>query len=504
MPQVIDVPNYGKVEFPDGMSDSDIVAAIKKTSLDYRKADKSGQYEQTAKDSSATQNLLAGIGGSLYGMYLGGKQLLGQVSEKEIQDHKDAMKGLGSTTSGTIGQFAGAAIPAAATIAIPGVNTVTGSALVGAGLGALEPVSGNESRLQNMAIGGAVGGIGQGVANAMGRLNKPVQSALTPEKEALAQRAAQEGIPLNVAQQTGSRPLQIIDSVLDNMPLTSDKNLALKDSARQKFNAAVGRTFGADEARLSPEVIQSARDRIGQQFTDLSSRNTLKVDNQAMQSLADLSANLGKYDTPEVARIASNYIDDLLAKTNNGEIAGEAYRKFDSELGRKIRSTSNGDLRNALGEIQQTVRQAMDRSVSAEDSSAWREARRQYASLMDVAPIAAKDVEGNVSPKLLWNKVNQKKGNLRDIAEVGRAFVNDVPDSGTAQRAFYQRLIENPLTALWSQGIGGISMPLQAALNSSAGKSYLTKGLLDISPVAGQLGRGVSLGVPLGLLQVSQ
>ena len=37
MAQLIDVPNYGQVEFPDDMSDDDIVAAIKKNAMGYKK-----------------------------------------------------------------------------------------------------------------------------------------------------------------------------------------------------------------------------------------------------------------------------------------------------------------------------------------------------------------------------------------------------------------------------------------------------------------------------------
>jgi len=465
---------------------------------------KSDPFAEVAHEQSPIQNFVAGMGGSMKGLYLGGKQMLGMADQAEIDDHKNAMKGLGTTASGTAGQFAGAAVPAAATIAIPGANSLTGAALTGVAMGALEPTSKDESRLQNAAIGGVAGVAGQKIANAIGRVNRPVQSTLTPEKQALAQRAEQMGIPLNVAQQTGSRPLQIIDSVLDNMPLTADRQAVVKDAARQKFNAAVGKTFGSDEGRLTPDVIQAARDRIGGQFTDLANRNTLKIDNQAVQGLADLTDNLSRFDTPEVSKIAQNYIDDLLSKSQNGEISGEAYRKFDSALGRKIRSASNGDLRHALGQLQSTVRDTMDRSISSADSEAWKQARRQYANLMDVAPIAAKDVEGNVSAKLLWNKTNQKRGALKDVAEVGKAFVNDIPDSGTAQRTFYQRMIENPLTALWQQGVGGMSLPLQSALNSQAGQKYFTQGLLGVNPAVAQVGKSAVIATPIGLLQISE
>ena len=493
----------GRFEVPDGTTPEQAQAMIAQSLGDQKPQPSS--YEKTAQESSAMDNLLAGAGGSMHGLYLGAKQLLGQATPEEVANHKAAMKGLGSTTSGTIGQFVGAAAPAAATALIPGVNTLTGASLMGAGLGALEPVGPDESRLTNMAIGGAAGAAGQKVAQALGRINRPVQSTLTPEKQILAARAAQEGIPLNVAQATGSKPLKIIDSVLDNMPLTADKQSAVKDAARQKFNAAVGRTFGADEPRLSQGVMQTAKRNLGQKFTDLAQRNKLKLDNEAMQSLATISDDLTKFDTPDIARIGNNFIDDLLQKSQNGVIEGEAYRKFDSALGRRMRSTTNGDMRHALGRIQETVREAMDRSITQKDQMAWRGTRKQYANMKAVEGVVAKDVEGNVSPKLLWNAVNQRNGgDLRDIAEVGKAFVNDIPDSGTAQRAFYQRMIENPLTAVWQQGIGGLGMPLQAALNSQAGQRYFSKGLLDVSPEMARLGTAGMMGVPFGLLEFSK
>jgi hypothetical protein len=44
MPQVIEVPNYGQVEFPDDMTDDQIVAAIKKTSMGYKAEKKTGFF----------------------------------------------------------------------------------------------------------------------------------------------------------------------------------------------------------------------------------------------------------------------------------------------------------------------------------------------------------------------------------------------------------------------------------------------------------------------------
>src|SRR5690606_25334295 len=49
------------------------------------------------------------------------------------------------------------------TMAIPGANTVAGAALVGGGLGAMQPTGKDESAVENAAIGAAPGGASQHV-----------------------------------------------------------------------------------------------------------------------------------------------------------------------------------------------------------------------------------------------------------------------------------------------------------------------------------------------------
>lgn len=70
MAQLIDVPNYGQVEFPDGMSDADIVSAIKKNAMGYKVG--AGNTAQESK-----QGTLANIGlGALKGASDIGRTLL--------------------------------------------------------------------------------------------------------------------------------------------------------------------------------------------------------------------------------------------------------------------------------------------------------------------------------------------------------------------------------------------------------------------------------------------
>ena len=80
MPQIIDVPNQGLVEFPDGMSDADIVKAIKRTSMDYAKPQKVDPTE----GMSTGQKLLAGVGKGFVDVGRGIGQRLGLVEQESI------------------------------------------------------------------------------------------------------------------------------------------------------------------------------------------------------------------------------------------------------------------------------------------------------------------------------------------------------------------------------------------------------------------------------------
>ena len=61
------------------------------------------------------------------------------------------------TRGGMAGNVAGNLAVMAPVALIPGVNTITGGTLVGAGAGAIQPVGTKDSRTQNMVVGGATG-----------------------------------------------------------------------------------------------------------------------------------------------------------------------------------------------------------------------------------------------------------------------------------------------------------------------------------------------------------
>lgn len=346
---------------------------------------------------------------------------------------------------------------------------------------------------------------------ALGRVVSPTRPGpVSPELQRLAQVAQAEGIPLTPAQRTGSRALHNVEEAFASMPFTSGREGRRRDEAAQAFNRAVMGKAGIEgETRATPEVLNEARNRLGQQFTELSSRNSLNADQTLVADMTRHLDTARRYLPADIRGPVVNRVEDALRvmTQNGGAMPGHAYREMDSALGRQMRTTSNGDLRSALGEVRDTLRSAMDRNISPEDSASWHEVRREYANLMNVARTmdrpSAQSAAGNISPAGLGQSLRQGlgggqgyafgRGDMNDLARVGQAFLKpQIPNSGTTERAIMARILTgapistgagaaamgaDPGIALGAGAIGTAALALpraaQAAYYSRLGQGYM-------------------------------
>lgn len=390
-------------------------------------------------------------------------------------------------------------------MAIPGA-TLPRMVAAGALPGLMEYGSA-EDRATRGAAGAAGGLLGYGVGKTLGKINNPFSSVDDPLRNEMVQKAEQYGIPLSAAQKTGNTALKWIDSALDNLPFTADRQAVQKGAQQKAFNRAAGDMVGANADNLTPEVLNGVKQELGAGFNDLSARNRLNFTSDTLQKVADAKMNLQKFETGDVQRIATNHLDDILNKVEpDGTISGEAYRKWDSAISKQIRGTSNGDLRNALNESRDIMRNAMDDSISSGDQAAWRDLRKKYAQTQILADVTKNTAEGDVSPAGLLQAVNRQSknakfnggGDLGELARVGKSTLQKLPDSGTAQRNFYMNALTggvlgsvglgsmagllSPSTAIGAAASVGIPLAVQKAMWGGPGSKWITNGLLDISP----------------------
>jgi hypothetical protein len=135
------------------------------------------------------------------------------------------------------------------------------------------------------------------------------------------------------------------------------------------------------------------------------------------------------------------------------QLPGNLYKAYDSNLG-KLAKSSSGTLGDVLGDLRGVLREAMDRSIKPEDAARWATARKQYLNLQTVADAAKNQtgvIEDSLSPARLLQAVNAAQKNAKfgsgnDLAELAqfakKTLPDKIPNSGTAQRLFYQKLLQ--------------------------------------------------------------
>jgi len=284
------------------------------------------------------------------------RQLAGEEGiQQEIDQAKELEAPLMRTGAGMAGNIAGNAAMFAPTAFIPGVNTYTGAAALGTGLGAMQPVATGDSRGANALLGGGAGVAGQAAGNALGRLLRPVASKLGPEEATLAAAAQREGIPLTAGQATGSRPLQITESVMENLPMTSGSQLAGREAQQRAFTAAALRRAGMAGDSAQAGALLAQKNALGGQIGDIAKRNALAFDDPLTSKIVNILDDAQTHLPPDQVKKVAGTVDQIMSQVEqSGSMLGTNYqgwreplRALASEGGATGRIYSN--LRKALG-----------------------------------------------------------------------------------------------------------------------------------------------------------
>lgn len=353
-------------------------------------------------------------------------------------------------------------------------------------------------------------------AAAGGRLITPIRPPPNAAREALVRAAEREGIPVTAGQATGNAFLRNVESQLEQLPLTSGPARGAREAQQAAFTRAALQRAGTSADNAGPEVLNQTRQRIGGVFNDLTARNNLNLDDVALSQFARVENDLTQNALPEVARIANNRMQQVInAAGADGQVPGTFYRQMDSAIGRQMRETGNGDLRTALGQVRDALREAMDRSISPADSAAWAQARRQYANFAALRQVmggaGAGVAEGQISPLALRGALDRStgrgyaegRGDLNELARIGQSIVRAPNDSGTAGRTLAQNVLTGSIPAtggvlgtMLGGPVGGVvgagaslALPrlVQAMMNSAAGQAYLRNQVVRNPQMTGPL-----------------
>lgn len=464
------------IDGPEGATREQVIAKIQERLSSTQQQPQVDPYTAQAQKQTIGQNLLAGIGGGMTGLYLGAKQMLGKATPEEIQQHQEAMKGLRSTTAGTIGDIGGqiaAAVPAAF---IPGANTYAGAALTGGVLGALQPTGENDSRGENMAMGAGGGVIGKyagdkllkflrgrnaGMENQLAMQSGEELAGLNQPTQDLLKKGQSMGFKSTPGQASGSKTLQKFEAALESNPFTSGVFDDIKTHNAGVLNRVTAKSIGENSDYVNATVLEQAKDRIGAVYKMVADKNVRAIPADdfasAMRNIDSsleglLPANVSFIDNP----LVKNFID----VAQKGQATGEQLQQIASKLGKaaaKNMTTQGGDrdLGMALFKVKDMADDYLRSGLKGETAKAFDAARGQYRNLMmltsrtGVVNTATGDVSKTALPNVLASKdkagyvFNKNQSDLYNAARYGDAFRPIVGDSGTATRSMSNLSLEN-------------------------------------------------------------
>lgn len=397
-----------------------------------------------------------------------------------------------------------------------GMTGKAGLAVRTAGAGVTGGAAAGLVNPEDAAMGAGIGAAMPGALQLSGKLGASAVRAMRPNvnNPALADKAInQYGIPLGVADISRSRGTKAVRSVLNDAPFVGGIGERQGEAVQEGFNRAVGRTFGADAPKLTPQVVDAAKARMGAEFDRLWNGNVLRVDGPLVQQLADLRTQAAKLPRSEGASVDAEVMD-ILSKVvtdqaGNPVIPGEAANKFQQYLRR--RAESSAGLRNELGDMRQSIIQAFNRSIDPADAAALTTNRNQYKAFKTVEPILRKAEAGvagretgDVAAGLLPGAVQQSyRGGLagspfEDLSQIGSQYLADrVARTGGGPRAAVQNLaIGGGLT------YGAMSNPLALASIPAAAGAQVMLGAPSVAKRA--VKNALSPRQPLNALQLQQ
>ena len=317
------------------------------------------------------------------------------------------------------------------------------------------------TRLGSASISGATTGLGNAAIG-----------SLAPDVASLANLARTKyGIPVSAMDMAPSNSvMRIGSSALDRLPFSgAGADKAAKMAAWQRGIAAEIGEPG--QSALTPDVMSTARVRIGGMFDHVAQNTTLHLDPQFENDIINTVNQADATLTEPEARLIRNQAIQIAQKIDPATrtMDGDTYlalTKHNAPLN-SLMNSENSNISNAARSLDDALDSALARSASPQDQQTLATARRQWAALKTIEPLAATSAPiGEISPARLATRVNAQThngmaygwgGNLGELAAIGKRFLVEPGSSNTAERMLTYGAGSAALGDIWRAASGNMS-----------------------------------------------
>lgn len=510
MPQVIEVPGHGQVEFPDGMTDAQITKAIQQN-MQPQKAEAPSGFARGLRDpidagaqlltnalpesvvavGNRVNNWLAEKTGLVSALPNGGVDQQVREGEQQYQTQRAAAGENGFDWGRLGGNILNPANLAVAS-KIPQAASLAGRVGLGVGsgtlFGAAQPVANGDfwtEKAKQSALGAATGGLLPMVTGGVSRLIKP-------QPRPGVATLANEGVETTLGQNLGGG-FRKAEEAAKSVPFVGDIIASAERRGIEGFNkAALNRSLAPIGQQLPKDIpagnkaITFASDAVSDKYDDVLSKVHGTLDAKflgELDNLKSLAQSMPDTQKSQFERIIDNEV--IKRFTEKGKASGETIKNIESKLGQMAKGYSISDdydkrlLGDAIRETQSSLREMLKR-VNPKQADELQKVNSAFANLLrpQVAGSRIGAKEGVFTPAQLRSAVREldptkrKKGFgagnalMQDLADAGDSVLaNKLPDSGTAYRSLLNQTIGAPL--------GLLASPFAAAIYNPASNKLL-------------------------------
>jgi hypothetical protein len=436
---------------------------------------------QHAQPLSTFDRFKQGLMDPFTGIYQLGAHALGNASaldqriksdEQQYQQSRlsqgqsgiDLARMVGNIVSGVPTAIAGAAmIPEAATAGLAGAGIAAG----GGALSSLtQPVTDGDfgtGKLQQAALGGVTGGLGNTVAKGLGSILK---GASVGESQKFLQNA---GVTLTPGQLLGGKLKQIEDKAT-SLPLVGPlinnaRQNGIADFNQAAYARALGPISGAMPDTVGREGLNSVKKQVSEYYNSLLPHLNFVADDKFKSEVSllrdNLKGNLGPNGSERFDSIIGHNMTSRMSP--NGNMNGDSVKNVLEDIGNQVNKYSLGDTHDrqtadALSTVKKAIQDSLMRN-NPEYADKLKNADTAYANYVRLSKAASMAPQGDANagtftPSQLASAVKGSDKSVRkdaysrgqslmqDLSDAGnKVLPNKYPDSGTAGRLGFGDLL---------------------------------------------------------------